>query len=163
MNETQNYLQMMIESLRKKDDVLTKIIEKNKAQAECIHDKEYGEIDWDRFNVLIAEKDTLIERINELDGGFQSVYDRIKAELDKNKDSYKKEIGELQGLITKLTDKGVEIQTGEDRNRARIERVLMGAQKEIRKSRTSMQAVSNYYKSMSTPEVDNTGVVDKKK
>ena len=90
MNETQNYLQMMIESLRKKDDVLTKIIEKNKAQAECIHDKEYGEIDWDRFNVLIAEKDTLIERINELDGGFQSVYDRIKAELDKNKDSYKK-------------------------------------------------------------------------
>ncbi|MBP5385159.1 MAG: flagellar protein FliT [Lachnospiraceae bacterium] len=163
MNETQNYLQMMIESLRKKDDVLTKIIEKNKAQAECIHDKEYGEIDWDRFNVLIAEKDTLIERINELDGGFQSVYDRIKAELDKNKDSYKKEIGELQGLITKLTDKGVEIQTGEERNRARIERVLMGAKKEIRKSRKSMQAVSNYYKSMSTPEVDNTGVVDKKK
>ncbi len=163
MNETQNYLQMMIESLRKKDDVLTKIIEKNKAQAECIHDKEYGEIDWDRFNVLIAEKDTLIERINELDGGFQSVYDRIKAELDKNKDSYKKEIGELQELITKLTDKGVEIQTGEERNRARIERVLMGAKKEIRKSRKSMQAVSNYYKSMSTPEVDNTGVVDKKK
>lgn len=163
MSETQNYLQMMIESLRKKDDALTKIIEKNEAQASCIHDKEYGEIDWDRFNVLIAEKETLIDRINELDSGFQSVYDRIKDEIGKNKSSYIEEIKTLQELITKLTDKGVEIQTSEERNRARIEKVLMGAKKEIRRSRKSMQAVSNYYKSMSAPNLDIPGTVDKKK
>ncbi len=163
MNETQNYLQMMIESLRKKEDVLKKIIEKNKAQADCIHEKEYGDIEWDRFNVLIAEKETLIERINELDSGFQSVYDRIKDELAENKASYKKEIETMQALIAKLTDLSVEIQTGEERNRARIESVLMAAKKEIRKSRKSMQAVSNYYKSMSAPEADISGLVDKKK
>ncbi|MBO4903273.1 MAG: flagellar protein FliT [Lachnospiraceae bacterium] len=163
MNETQNYLQMMIESLRKKEDVLKKIIEKNKAQADCIHEKEYGDIEWDRFNVLIAEKETLIERINELDGGFQSVYDRIKDELAENKASYKKEIETMQALIAKLTDLSVEIQTSEERNRARIEAVLMAAKKEIRKSRKSMQAVSNYYKSMSAPEADISGLVDKKK
>ena len=44
MNEVQSYLQMMIESLRKKEAVLVKIIEKNKAQSDCIHDKEYAEI-----------------------------------------------------------------------------------------------------------------------
>ncbi|MCR5267224.1 MAG: flagellar protein FliT [Lachnospiraceae bacterium] len=163
MSETQNYLQMMIESLRKKEDVLYKIIEKNEAQASCIHDKEYGEIDWDRFNVLIAEKETLIERINELDSGFQSVYDRIKDEIEKNKTSYIEEIKTLQDLITRLTDKGVEIQRSEERNRAKIEKVLMGAKKEIRRSRKSMQAVSRYYKAMSDPDADITGTVDKKK
>ncbi len=163
MSETQNYLQMMIESLRKKEDVLTKIIEKNKAQADCIHDKEYGDIDWDRFNVLIAEKDTLIERINELDTGFQTVYDRIKDEIEKNKSSYIEEIKTMQDLITRLSDLSVEIQASEERNRARIEKVLMGAKKEIRKSRKSMQAVSNYYKSMSAPNADIPGTVDKKK
>ena len=163
MNEVQSYLQMMIESLNKKDAALAKIIEKNRAQSECIHDKDYGDIDWDRFNVLIEEKETLIERINELDAGFQSLYDRIRDRLGQEKDSYKEEIKTLQELITKITDKGVEIQTSEERNRARIERVLMGAKKEIRKSRKSMQAVSNYYKSMSAPEADITGLVDKKK
>ena len=163
MNEVQSYLQMMIESLNKKDAALAKIIEKNRAQSECIHDKDYGDIDWDRFNVLIEEKETLIERINELDAGFQSLYDRIRDRLGQGKDSYKEEIKTLQELITKITDKGVEIQTSEERNRARIERVLMGAKKEIRKSRKSMQAVTNYYKSMSAPEADISGLVDKKK
>ena len=163
MNEVQSYLQMMIESLNKKNAVLSKIIEKNQAQSDCIHDKDYSDIDWDRFNVLIAEKETLIERINELDAGFQSLYDRVSGKLDKEKDFCKEEIKTLQDLITKITDKGVEIQTSEERNRARIERVLMGAKKEIRKSRVSMQAVSNYYKSMSAPEADISGLVDKKK
>ena len=120
-------------------------------------------LDRSREEALIAEKETLIDRINELDSGFQSVYDRIKDEVQKNKSSYIEEIKTLQELITKLTDKGVEIQTSEERNRARIEKVLMGAKKEIRKSRKSMQAVSNYYKSMSAPNLDISGTVDKKK
>ena len=163
MNEIQNYLQMMIDSLHKKGAVLEKIIEKNTAQSECIDDKEYGDVDWDRFNVLIAEKETLIERINELDEGFESLYGRVREELTSASDSYKEEIRTLKELIEKLTDRSVEIRTMEERNRARIERVLMGAKKEIRKSRKSMQAVSNYYKSMSAPNADNTGLVDKKK
>ncbi len=154
---------MMVESLRRKDEALTKIIEKNKAQADCIHDKEYGDVDWDRFNVLIAEKETLIDRINELDAGFQSLYDRVGEEVKKDPSSYKEEVRTLQDLISTLTDKGVEIQTQEERNRTRIERVLMGAKKEIRRSRKSMQVVSNYYKSMSDPDADNSGAVDKKK
>ena len=163
MNEVQSYLQMMIESLNKKEAVLAKIIEKNSAQSDCIHDKDYGDVDWDRFNVLIAEKETLIERVNELDSGFESLYGRIRDDLERNKSSYKEEIRMLQDLITKLTDQSVEIKAAEERNRARIEKVLMGAKKEIRKSRKSMQAVSNYYKSMSVPDADNSGLVDKKK
>lgn len=163
MNETQNYLQMMTESLRKKDKVLSKIIEKNEAQAECVVDKEYGEIDWDRFNVLLAEKEILINRINEMDQGFQSLYNRVKDEVNAHKDVYRDEIQTMQELIATLTDKGTRIQTQEERNRAKIEKVLLGAKKEIKKSRKSMKAVSSYYKSMSNPGGEISGTMDRKK
>lgn len=163
MNETQNYLQMMIESLRKKDGVLSKIIEKNEAQAACISEKEYGEIDWDKFNVLIAEKETLINRINEMDQGFQSLFNRVREEVEAHKDTYRVEIASMQELITALTDKATRIQTQEERNRAKIESVLLGAKKEIKKTRKSMQAVSNYYKSMSNPSGEINATMDRKK
>lgn len=163
MNETQNYLQMMIESLRKKDGVLSKIIEKNEAQAECIVDKEYGDINWDRFNVLIAEKETLIARINELDQGFQSLYNRVRDEVEAHKDTYRDDIKTMQELIGILTDKGTRIRTQEERNRVKIEKVLLGAKKEIKKSRKSMKAVSSYYKSMSNPSGEISGSMDQKK
>ncbi len=163
MNEIQSYLEMMTDSLRKKDAALAKLIEKNEAQSECVIEKGYGEIDWDRFNVLIAEKDTLIERINELDQGFQSLYDRIRDELMANRAQYRKELKVLQELISELTDKGIRIQTGEERNRAKLEAVMMGAKKEIRQSRKSMQVVSSYYKSMSSPDGDTSGSFDKNK
>ncbi len=161
MNETLGYLQMMIESLRKKDAVLSKIIDKNEAQAACIAEEGYDGVNWEQFNVLIAEKDTLIEKVNELDSGFQSLYDRIKDELTANKEQYKQEIAEMQSLITTLTDKGTKIMTMEERNRAKLERVLMGAKKEIKQSRKSMQVVSSYYKSMSNPGGDSSGYFDK--
>lgn len=161
MNETQGYVQMMIESLRKKDAVLSKIIEKNEAQAACIGEEGYDGANWDQFNVLLAEKDTLIEKVNELDNGFQSLYDRIRDELNANKDQYKSEIAQMQSLITTLTDKGTRIMTMEERNRAKLERVLMGAKKEIKQTRKSMQVVSSYYKSMSNPSGDTTGYFDK--
>lgn len=163
MNETQNYLQMMIESLKKKDNVLTKIITKNEAQSECVVDKEYGDIDWDRFNILISEKDVLINRINELDQGFESLYERIRYDVTANKDIYKSEIKTMQELIEGIVEKGTKIQTQEERNRAKIEKVLLGAKKEIKQSRKSMQVVSSYYKSMSNPSGEIDATMDRKK
>lgn len=163
MNETQNYLQMMIESLRKKDGVLSKIIEKNEAQADCILDKDYGTVDWERFNVLVAEKDILINRINEMDQGFSSLYERVRDEVTNNRELHKEDISLMQELITSLTDKATRIMTQEERNRVKIEKVLLDAKKEIKHSRKSMKAVSNYYKSMSNPSGEINGIMDQKK
>ena len=163
MNETQSYLQMMIESLKKKDGTLSKIIAKNEAQAECVIDKEYGDVDWDRFNILISEKDVLINRINELDQGFESLYERVRSDVTANKDVYKSEIKTMQELIEGIVEKGAKIQTQEERNRAKIEKVLLGAKKEIKQSRKSMQVVSSYYKSMSNPSGEIDATMDRKK
>ena len=91
-----DYIQIMIESLTKKSELLDKIIRKNEAQNECIAGKEYDDIDWDAFNLLVAEKETAITRIVKMDEGFQSLYDRVKEQLGEDKDKYADKIKEIQ-------------------------------------------------------------------
>ncbi|MCR5733852.1 MAG: hypothetical protein K6G22_04510 [Lachnospiraceae bacterium] len=148
MTDENNYLDIMIESLQKKEKILDNLIAKCEAQAEVIANNEYGDIAWDKFNVLIVEKDALIDRLNDSDEGFQALYDRISEDLKANKDRYADKIRMIQDLIRTVTDKGVTIKAKEERNRADLERVLTGAKKEIGGQRKSLSAASNYYNTM---------------
>ncbi|MCR4740814.1 MAG: hypothetical protein K5886_11225 [Lachnospiraceae bacterium] len=148
MSDESNYIDIMIESLQKKEKILDSLIAKCEAQAEVIADNEYGDIAWDKFNVLIVEKDDLIDRLNDSDAGFQALYDRVGEDLKANKDRYAEKIRMIQRLIRTVTDKGVTIKAKEERNRAELERVLTGAKKEIKGQRKSLSAASNYYNTM---------------
>ena len=158
-----DYIQIMIESLTKKSELLDKIIRKNEAQTECLSGKEYEDIDWDAFNLLVAEKDIAIERIVKMDEGFQSLYDRVKEQLGEDKDKYADKIREIQRLIEMITGQGIKIQTGEERNRKMIEKVLGDRKKFIRKSRNSMRAASSYAQTMSGDFGGDFSIHDKKK
>ncbi len=159
-----NYIDIMTDSLRKKEAVLNKLIEKCDAQAKVIADNDYGSIDWDHFNVLIAEKETLIDRLNELDDGFEALYDRVGDEIKRNKERYADRIKEIQELIKTVTDKGVTIRAKEERNRVNLERVLMPIKKELKTSKRSMSVINKYYNTMNGAGQPNvSGWVDKKK
>lgn len=148
MSQTEDYIQIMVDSLVKKEQLLQKIIRKNEEQNACILGKEYEEIDWDAFNLLIAEKEVAIERINEMDDGFSKLYERVKEQLVDNKDKYAEQIRKMQELIGNLTDLGVKIQTGEERNRALIEKVMGDRKQVIRKTRNSLNVANSYYQTM---------------
>lgn len=164
MANDKKYLEIMIDSLNKKEKILDTIILKNEAQKECVSAREYGDIEWERFDVLLEEKETLIERLNELDDGFEALYERVRDELNENKSQYSAEIKTMQELIKRITDKGVTIQTTEERNRQLIERVMTSAKKDIKHSRKSLKAASDYYKSMSVMSRSSDPTqVDKKK
>lgn len=143
-----NYVQIMLESLRRKEELLDRIITKNEAQSKCVAGKEYEDIDWDAFDLLVTEKEILIDRINTMDEGFQSLYDRVREQLLDNKDKYSDSIKQMQEVIRRLTDKGIAIQTGEERNRAAIDKVLMGRKKVIRKTRNSLKVADSYHQAM---------------
>lgn len=143
-----NYVQIMVESLRRKEELLDRLIDKNEAQATCILDKEYEDIDWDAFNLIVTEKEILIDRINTMDEGFQSLYDRVKEQLVADKDQYADSIKEMQEIIKRLSDKSVVIQTGEERNRQSIEATLTGRKKAIRTTRNSLKVADSYHQSM---------------
>ena len=145
----EDYIQIMIESLKKKSELLDKLIRKNEAQYECINGKEFGDVDWDAFNLLVAEKQTAIDRIVKMDEGFQSLYDRVKEQLSEDKDKYADKIKEIQKLITIITEQGIKISTGEERNRKIIEKVFGNRKNEIKRTRNSLKVASSYAQTMS--------------
>ena len=144
-----DYIQIMIESLTKKSELLDRIIRKNEAQHECIAGKGFEEVDWDDFNLLVAEKQTAIDRILKMDEGFQSLYDRVKAQLNEDKDKYTDKIKEIQRLIGIITEQGVKITTGEERNRKIIEKIFGNRKKEIKRTRNSLRVANSYAQTMS--------------
>ncbi len=143
----------MIDSLDKKGVLLDRLIEKNKAQYECIKGKEYGNVDWDAFNLLVSEKEVAIDKIIEIDDAFSDLYERVKDEVTGNREAYREQLIKLQELITVLTEKGAQIQTGEERNRQIIDGIFQKTRQQIKTQRTSLNAASSYYKTMSNSVV----------
>lgn len=155
MQNTDDYISIMIDSLCKKKELLEKIINKNNAQADCLAGKKYDEIDWESFDLLISEKEIMIERINEMDEGFQSLYDHIKEQLQENKNIYADGIRQMQDLIKQVTELSVSIRTGEERNRATIDKVMSGQKKIIRQTRNGLKVANSYQQTMQSNLYDD--------
>ena len=77
---TESYLDMMEESLNQKVEVLESIVKENEIQKQILEDE--GHFDGDGFNATIGRKGELIGRIETLNDGFESLYERVKEELD---------------------------------------------------------------------------------
>lgn len=163
-SETVKYLNIMIDSLEKKQGLMEALLKKTEAQNECIDKKDYESANWNQFEVLIIEKEELIDKIDQLDTGFDQVFDRVKTELDSNKADYADEIKKLQSLITVLTDIGVRIAASEERNRQNIDAIMTAAKAGIGKARKNMKATSGYITSMygSAVAPDSTKIDSKK-
>ena len=165
MESIDNYLQVMVDSLNKKEILLDRLIEKNEAQEACIKGKAYEEVDWDAFNLLVEEKEAAIDRITAIDEGFESTYRIVKDEVTSNPEKYRESVKVLQDTITRLVDKGAHIQTGEERNRQIIDNIFLATRKEIKKQRTGMKVASTYYNTMrnSVIRAAEDSILDQKK
>ena len=107
------YITIMLQSLHKKEKVLNSIIQINKRQKEEL---ENPSLDPDDFDKTVEEKSELIEQLELLDNGFEKLYEKVREELQANKELYKDEILQMQGSIRALTEKSMEIQAQEARN-----------------------------------------------
>ena len=125
--ETVKYLNIMIESLGKKMGLFETLLLKTESQNECITGKNHEQANWAQFEVLMIEKESTIKAVDELDAGFEQVFERVKPELDRNKDEYIEEIKTLQENISALTDLGVKIAAREERNRQEVDRIMTAA------------------------------------
>lgn len=162
--ETEKYLNILIENLEKKKKVLGILLEKTVRQNECIAKKDQDSANWTQFEVLMIEKDSAIKQVEELDTAFESIFDKVKPELDNNKDDYADQIKKLKKLITELTDSGVKISSIEERNRAEVERIMTAAKAGIGKARKNLKATSGYIATMygTNMGIDPTRIDSKK-
>lgn len=160
MSHEQDYIKILIESLKKKLAVLDEIISFNKEQKKLIEEEK---LDLPEFETTMTQKQELIDKLNLLDDGFETIYGRVKEELVTNSENHKEDIGILKGLISGVTEKSVLIQAEEERNRVAIENHFVSYKKEIRQFKQGRNVASNYYKSMSKLDHMDPHFMDKKK
>ena len=161
MNSNKTYIDILIQSLQEKIKILDHIIRLSDEQ-DILLSQELS-MDIDEFDKTIEEKGNLIEKVNELNDGFQTLYEKVKEELICRKNEYATEIQKMQELIKVVTDKSIEIQVKEKRNSMKLQRFLKDKSTEIKEFKKNSSTVASYYKSMSTQHQGQSYFIDKKK
>lgn len=156
----ENYLAIMIQSLEKKLGVLNEISSETAVERQLL---EADDLDMDAFQAAIDKKSGLIDQIEFLDNGFETLYGHVKEALDADRPRYAQEIARLQDLIRQITDLTVRIQKEELGNRDLAERQFSGMRRKTRELKTSRQVATKYYKSMAKLNTIDPQFVDKKK
>lgn len=160
MNDKNNYIEVLIQSLKKKNQVLDSIIRANHGQKEALEDPN---LDPDDFDVIVEEKSALMDQLNQLDDGFEQIYARVREELQEHRENYKDEIHQMKELIRQLTDKSTAIQAQELRNKDLMSQKFASIKKQVREIRSSQKVVNQYYKNMMKTNYIDPQFTDSKK
>ena len=154
------YINIMLQSLQKKLKVLDSIIQINKRQKEEL---ENPSLDPDDFDKTVEEKSELIEQLELLDNGFEKLYEKVREKLQANKEEHKDEILQMQNDIRLLTEKSMEIQAQEARNKQLMEQKFASVKKQVKEIRSSQKVVNQYYKNMMKKGYAEPQFLDNKK
>lgn len=157
---TEDYLQIMIESLEKKIDVLDRVFELDKKQISIALEQPF---DMEKYDKTMDEKGVLIDELNKLDDGFTSAYERVRDEVQADPKAYADKVQRMQDLIRMAIDKGVAVEAQEQRGKQAMESAVNSKRKEIRTIKVSNAAASQYYKAMSRINDVDPQLMDKKK
>lgn len=150
----------MKDSLEKKEEILQMLSYKNAEQMSLL--KEEGFLP-EKIEKTVEEKSVLIEKLLKLDEGFQTLYDKVKDELDGKKEIYKEQIRQLQDLIVKITDMSVAVQAEEARNKRLFDTKIKKERQVVRLGRSQSNVSKNYYKNMNQSNIMEPRFLDSKK
>lgn len=156
----QTYVDIMIQSLNKKLQVLDRIVELNGIQKTQLEDAMATIEDFDK---IVEEKAKLIEQMEQLDSGFEKLFARVKEELEANKEGYAEAIKTMQSCIRRITDKSMEIQAEEARNRDLMVRKFAYVKDSAKNVRTNSKVATQYYRNMMNLNYVDPQFMDNKK
>ena len=150
-SEKVTYLNIMVDSLKKKEILLNdlKIISLNQA-----HILEEEEFDADEFDETINQKQKKIDELLKLDEGFMDMYEKVKDSLINDGKDYALEIEQAKALIKKQTDMSIELQALEEKNRLKLSVHLAKGHQKGKDFRISSRTAAAYYKNMSNRHQD---------
>lgn len=157
---TENYLNILEESLEKKLQIMAKIQKYSLLQQEIFQSQD---ADLDKFDEYVDKKDALLTELTALDNGFETLYGNVSRELQDNCEKYAEQIRRLQELVSRVTEGSVTIQTQEARNKKLVEDYFRREREGIAKNRRSSRAAYNYYKNMSGSAAETSYLYDNKK
>lgn len=157
---TENYLNILEESLQKKLQIMAEIREYNLKQQEIFQSEN---ADLEKFDEYVDHKGELVEQMTALDNGFETLYEKVSAELSDNREKYAEQIRRLQALVTRVTEESVSIQAQEARNKKLVEQYFSKQREGIKSGRVASRAAYSYYKNMSNTNHMPPQFMDSKK
>ena len=140
-----SYVNILIESLKEKNDVLDEIAAEDAVQAGLF---KAGEPDLDAIRESQDKIGVLAGRLDKLNEGFESVYERVRGELQNNKELYRDEILVMQELISTITGKAVKIEAEQNRNKANAEKMFKDKRDSLKGQRNTVQKLNLYANQM---------------
>ena len=158
--QEREYLELLIQSLKKKLLLLNQIIVLNQQQKEMLMDEN---LDPDTLDVNVREKDELISQVTQLDDGFDEIYAHIADLMKKNHSDYEEELDRMRELIRQIMAKDASIRTDEQRNYELAQKKFARVKKQIREVKTSQKMVNRYYQNMMQQRQADIQYMDNKK
>lgn len=157
---SEDYITILAESLKKKNAVLDEVQKANEEQKQILADEN---LTPEAFEKTLDKKSELIGQLNQLDEGFEQIYEKVREEMQNHMEQYANQIHQMQEEIQKITDKTVAIQAEELRNKQLIENKFSSIKKQIREVKSSQKAVNTYYRNMMNRGVMEAQFLDRKK
>ncbi len=144
-NQNSIYVNMMVDVLKRKERILTDLLEKTREQEELLKQEE---MDQERFHEILDEKGELIEELNEIDEGFDALFQKLEQEIRTHREQYRDHIAEMQKRIGTVSELGIQIQALESQNSEHLKVYLAAQRKRIREFHVNQKTASNYYQNM---------------
>lgn len=154
-----SYLALLKDSLIKKEDILSELIDLSLKQSEIV---KKDNVDWDEFNKIVDIKADKVDLVLKLDEGFEHVFNKIKENIKGNEQIYSSEIKEIQSLIKFVTEKSTSLQATEMRNKIAIEGAFTKARNEIKQSKLGQKVAIDYYNRMNQINTIDPQLMDTK-
>ncbi|MDD3415235.1 MAG: hypothetical protein PHY47_14695 [Lachnospiraceae bacterium] len=154
------YLDLLKESLENKSQILSEIEKSSEKQSKQIATAPF---DMEAFDAIVDEKDVMVSKLNRMDEGFESLYEKISDNLQAEKEQYTEEIRSMQELIRTVTSQSMTIQALEKRNKQGIEAVFARERQKLNVQRSASKAAMHYHDSMNQTHIITPQFLDNKK
>ena len=158
--QEREYLDVLIQSLRKKLVLLNRISVLNQEQRDILQDENS---DPDVFDINVRDKGDLVDQIVALDAGFDEVYAHIKDLMERDHSAYEEQLEQMRELIRLVMAKDVSVRAEEQRNYELAQRKFSGIKSKVREVKASRKMVNSYYQTMMRQKPGDSMFLDNKK
>ena len=139
------YVNMMVDTLERKKTILEKLLHQTREQEALLKDEE---MDVETFQNIIDQKGEEIEKLNQMDEGFDTLFRHVEKEITANRMTYKIQIQKMQKLINEVSELGIQIQALEHQNSGHFKIYLANQKQSVKEFHTNNRTAASYYQNM---------------
>lgn len=158
--QEREYLDILIQSLRKKLVLLNRISILNQDQRAILQDEQAIP---DAFDINVRDKGDLIDQIVALDAGFDEVYAHIKDLMERDHSAYEDQLEQMRRLIRQVMAEDASVRAEEQRNYELAQQKFASIKKQVREVKASQKMVNSYYQTMMRQKPGDAMFLDNKK